>query len=367
VENYKESRLNPDFCDQLTDEVNQLILQRESINLVSFPGTGTTIFLKFFMTHSPHKFIYLDEDKFENDTAEEFYKQVLESLKLDTKIQNHQTQVKLYIQKILPESDRLIFVFNHIDSLGKKINKDLFKTLEKIRALDKEKIVFILNSKTPLTELLSTDMMMLNMKLFTNILYLKPYGEKDLLEICKKLLNQNTNINQLRDVYTMSGGNYFLSYLLLRPDINRFNDPFINIHLKKIIESLTYQRRKVLNNIAMEKTITGMDPYLINCGLVSYQDGNYKLFSPLLKSYLKQNSSIKLSHYEEKVFKVLKDKLGKFITKDELFNSVWGEDAFPSDWALNSVIYRIRKNKAFNQQGYSIENHKKVGYRLLRD
>lgn len=47
---------------------------------------------------------------------------------------------------------------------------------------------------------------------------------------------------------------------------------------------------------------------------------------------------------------------------------VWKDDqGKATDWALNALIYRIRKNPGFASSGYVIENHKKEGFVLYKD
>ena len=88
-----------------------------------------------------------------------------------------------------------------------------------------------------------------------------------------------------------------------------------------------------------------MEPFFLQ-NAISSLCSSQKLFSPLLAQYIKQNSSFKLPVKEYKLFNVLKKNIGKIVTKDEIFQHVWGEDyTEASDWALNSLIYRLRKNK----------------------
>ena len=66
------------------------------------------------------------------------------------------------------------------------------------------------------------------------------------------------------------------------------------------------------------------------------------------------------------MFSVLKAHLNTVVSREEIFSSVWGvEDDNVTDWALDALVYRLRKNKVFQNSGFTIENHKKQGYSLI--
>ena len=48
----------------------------------------------------------------------------------------------------------------------------------------------------------------------------------------------------------------------------------------------------------------------------------------------------KLAQKEQKLFFLLQKDLGKIVTKDKIFEEIWKDE---SDWALNSLIYRMRQ------------------------
>lgn len=91
----------------------------------------------------------------------------------------------------------------------------------------------------------------------------------------------------------------------------------------------------------------------------------FELFTPLLAEYIKTNFPIKLPVKESKLFKLLRKNIGNIVSKDEIFTSVWGETSEATDWALDALIYRLRKHPFIKAQGYIIESHKKVGYTLI--
>ncbi len=75
----------------------------------------------------------------------------------------------------------------------------------------------------------------------------------------------------------------------------------------------------------------------------------------------------KLPVKEAKLFKLLRQNAGKVVSKDEIFSEVWPEgDNGATDWALDALIYRLRKHPFMQSHHYIIESHKKVGYTLIQ-
>ena len=68
-----------------------------------------------------------------------------------------------------------------------------------------------------------------------------------------------------------------------------------------------------------------------------------------------------------KVFLLLLDAGGSVVTRDELFDSVWG-GVFVGDDSLNRAIARVRKIAAETAPGlFEIETIPRTGYRLIRE
>ena len=78
------------------------------------------------------------------------------------------------------------------------------------------------------------------------------------------------------------------------------------------------------------------------------------------------NSSCK----ELNSFKLLRQNMGRTVSKDEIFNVVWdppaGGPEGATDWALDALIYRLRKHPFMKANNFVIESHKKVGYTLIQ-
>ena len=152
---------------------------------------------------------------------------------------------------------------------------------------------------------------------------------------------------------------------------NPLQDQFIKMQLKELYEFVNNNQKKILQKIAFNKPIEEVDEYLLNIGLVIKDKDGYQLFTPLLEKFIQGNIPLRLPVKEARLFKKLKQHLGQVVSKEAIFNLLWPEDSQDydkaSEWALNSLIYRLRKNPYFIQSGYVIENHKKEGFVLIKN
>ena len=196
---------------------------------------------------------------------------------------------------------------------------------------------------------------------FSEILYFKPYSEKDL----RKLLTIEPPREVSDEIVKLSGGHNQLLQILRRSQKqqNLLLDQFVKLQLKGLIDYLDYSQRKQLQKIALGKKVEDIDEYLLGVGLINK---DWKIFTPLLAEYIKQNVNVKLPVKEAKLFKLLRKSVGNVVSKDEIFAEVWPEEDGATDWALDALIYRLRKHPFITSHGYIIESHKKVGYTLIQ-
>src|SRR3990167_9341979 len=139
-------------------------------------------------------------------------------------------------------------------------------------------------------------------------------------------------------------------------------DQFVKQQMKSLMGYLDYQQSKQVQKIALGKNVDEVDEYLLGVGMVKTVGSSYQLFTPLLAQYIKENMPIKLPAKEAKLFKLLKNNMGKVVSKDEIFSTVWPNSEDATDWALDALIYRLRKHPFMLSHGYIIESNKKVGY-----
>lgn len=372
LKQYNEQKLSHNFSYDLITKVDTAIQNNRSINLISSQGIGTSLLFKYLITHRDYQFVYVDCDHFAEESVEEFQRHLLKALDIEDSPNEKQTFLRLLdkrIEELILGERRIVIIFAHFDLLKKYFNKELFDLIKYIRSKQSHKFSFIFNTYIPMVEILQDKLLGINTNLIGQPIYIKPYGEDDLKELAESLLFLDTKDSWIQKAMKLSGGSYYLLTLLSRTE--RFEspllDPFIKMYFKRIMEGLSYKRRKMVEQVGQGKDGVEVDEYLLGLGLIEKTDTGYKLFTPLFTEYIKQNTSLKLSAGEKRLFQLLKQKIGKVVSKDELFVYVWGEDNDASDWALNSMIYRIRNNPVFREQGYEIESFKRVGYRLIKN
>ena len=195
-------------------------------------------------------------------------------------------------------------------------------------------------------------------------MYFKPYTKEDLKKLLKVGPEQLPKPEELERLLDLSGGHNQLFRILLNShkQQNLLLDQFVKVQLKGLVDYLDYQQRKTLQKIALGKKVEDIDDYLLGVGMVTHNT----TFTPLLSDYIKQNMPARLPPKEAKIFKILRNNLGRIVSKDEIFDSVWEEGDKATDWALDALIYRLRKHSFITSHGYIIESHKKVGYSLIQ-
>mgnify|MGYP001568331661 CR=1 FL=1 len=246
------------------------------------------------------------------------------------------------------------------------------------------KIVLIFTAVKPLTEIAPEAIAGGNLGFYSENLYFKPYSKEDLKKLLPLTSYKPTDKATLEEIIELSGGHNQLLHILLNSQKeNLLHDQFVKMQMRDLISHLDYGQRKQLQKIALGKKIPELDEYLLGVGMVrpvilspsaslrvnSAKDliPNYALFTPLLKDYVKGNLPVKLPVKEGKLFKLLRKNSGRVVTKDEIFAEVWAENPEKaSDWALDALIYRLRRHPFIQSQGYIIESYKKQGYTMIQ-
>lgn len=76
---------------------------------------------------------------------------------------------------------------------------------------------------------------------------------------------------------------------------------------------------------------------------------------------------VNLSQKECAILKLLYFNKNKVISRDEIINEVWGEDAFPSNRTVDNYIVKLRKwCETDSEQTINIESIRGIGYKLKR-
>ncbi len=371
--NFKEKELSADFSVNLTSEVTRQLTPAGLFTLSGMSGVGISFFIRFLVSQKLDKSIYIDILSLSTPTKAAVYEALLKELGGNVAGNTDVLEAcKKRLEIVLKEENHITIIFNRFDELGKEIDKQFLGSLRTLRhgAADKVSMIFVTHSS--MVKLFPEAVANANLDLFSNIVWFSPFSKDDLLALITLHSPELvTDPEVFTSAYIASGGHYQLCKLFLKSSYKTspLQDPTILYSLQSLYEGFSYSQKKQLQRIVQKKGIKNIDPDLLNLKAVIFTNDSYTLFSPLLEEYIKKFSRLKLPVKEAIIFKLLKQARGKVVSKEELFRSLWSEDAeeFGSDWALNSLIYRLRKNPTFISQGYVIENYKKVGYTLLKD
>lgn len=364
--------MGPKFCQEKVREAENLIDSSTPFTVVGMPTSGISFFIKYLDTLPNIDFLHIDINELPHPSKYELFRLILKKLGEDPagideeKLVDH---CKRRLEVLISKNRRVVLGFNRFDRLIKEFDQNFFANLRTLWEVDKEKIVLIFTANKPLSELAPEAVSGGNFNLCSKCLYLPPYSQDDLL----KLLDINAPALRsspgLKKALELSGGHYQLFILLLKSDqIDKpLSDTAIKFQLKELYQFLNYQQRKQLQKIALGKFVKSLDPFLAQVSFIKLSNAGQALFTPLLAEYIKTNLRLRLPLKESRLFQLLKEKEGKLVSKDTLFADLWqGEEDKASDWALNALIYRLRKNPTFIASGYIIESQKKVGYYLVR-
>lgn len=367
MNDFPEAKLGPIFAKEKLTDFQKLINSGQSFTVVSMPGVGVSYFLKYLTSKSFAHFIHIDLYSLPTLSLHEFYRMFLTNLggkpgsKTDEQVF---LETKAVLKKLAQQHSKVVVIFSRFDQLKKALDENFLSNLQTLTTLALGKVVLIFTAIKPLYELTPEAVTGGNLPFYSKVYYFKPYPKNDLkkLFLLDHTLKAHPNLDTLIE---LSGGHTQLLHVILNShkQQNLLLDKFVKLQLKDLVDYLDYQQRKQVQKLALGKHTEEIDDYLLQVGYVS----NHQLFSPLLEKYLKTNMPVRLPVKEKALFNLLRKNLGNVVSKDEIFKEVWGEtDENATDWALDALIYRLRKHPFIQSHGYIIESQKKVGYTLVQ-
>jgi hypothetical protein len=254
--------------------------------------------------------------------------------------------------------------------MSEKIDRSFLANLYQLSKVAPKKIVFIFTANIPLSELCPDAVAGYNLTFYSNSYYFGRYNPADMKAIIKLNFPAiKNNPQKLERSLMLGNGHYQLTGMVLKSESseNPLLDKIVRLALSEIYESLNHHRKNIVQKIAQGKQLMEIDPYLVNIGIVDEVENKQKLFSPLLSDFVQGYVALKLPVKERKLFKLLQKKEGELVTKDELFHHIWSDNSeSATDWALNALVYRLRKNPQLKNGGYEIISLKKQGYMLIK-
>lgn len=374
--NFKEKELGPNFASEHLKQFKDLIDQGVSFVTLSMPGVGASYFLKYLCMQDFAYFIHVDLYSLPTLIQHEFYRMFFRDLGgKPSSVTDEQIflETKAILKKLAQKEDKVVIIFSRFDQLKKEFDENFLSNLQSLTTIAPGKIVLIFTSIKPLYEIAPEAISGGNLTFYSRYLYFKPFSKEDLRKLLKIDPEQRTSDENFERLLDLSGGHNQLLHILLnsQKQQNLLLDQFVKLQLKGLVDYLDYQQRKQVQKMASKASHPALDAgsiddYLLGVGMVKKVGSTYQLFTPLLADYIKQNLPIKLPPMEHKLFKLLRENMGKIVPKDEIFTKVWENSEAGTDWALDALVYRLRKHPYITSRGYILESHKKIGYTLVQ-
>ncbi|OGE26415.1 hypothetical protein A3C26_01655 [Candidatus Daviesbacteria bacterium RIFCSPHIGHO2_02_FULL_39_12] len=382
--NFKEAVLGPDFAKDKLKDFRQLIDRSLSFVVVSMPGVGVSYFLRYLASQNFARFFHIDLYSLASLTQHELYKLILLELggkdgkKTDEQMLEETGNI---LKGLSGKYEKIVLIFSRFDQLKKEFNSRFLSNIQSLTNVAPGKLVLIFTAIKPLNELTPDALSGGNLNFYSENYYFTPYSKEDLKKILEIEPGRLTSKENLEKLLDLSCGHNQLLHILLssQKQQNLLLDQFVKLQLKEFVDYLNYYQRKTLQKIVLGKTVTEVDDYLLNVGMIKNSkfqipSSKFQTFTPLLSEYIKTNLPVNLPVKESKLFKLLRNKMGSVVSKDEIFAQVWpeksedvtGKSDLPTDWALDALIYRLRKHPFMKANNYIIESQKKVGYTLIQ-
>ncbi len=116
------------------------------------------------------------------------------------------------------------------------------------------------------------------------------------------------------------------------------------LRLKKIQKRMSQSQKEIPEEISFGKLKIWFKKYEI-------QDG--------------QGRKISLGQKENAILKLLYENMGDALTRDEIIESIWGENKFPSNRTVDNYIVKLRKwTETDPHSGLFIQSIRGIGYKL---
>lgn len=362
------------FASQQVADLAKRIESATTTSVLGVPGAGITLFLKHLSAQPLGYMVYLDVFSLPSFKTLEFYKLLLEKLGTKPSAKSSEGELvaacKKQLELLVRQKDKVVICITGFDQLEHEFSSNFFHYLRSLRTVDPSKIVLIFGICRRLDTLLPANLVNADLSLFSSVYYLKPYGEED-MHYLLSVHGPDTDLGstELKQCIELCGGHFQFLQLLLSSERrnNPTQDPFIQLAFKNIFNHLSTPQKAIVRKLATDGACTRTDDYLTNIGIVKKTGDKYELFSELFADCVRTFSAPKLPVKESRLLSILKRNEGKIVPKREIYDAVWLGEEIGSEWALNALVYRLRKHPAFTAQNYTIENHKKQGYILIKN
>ena len=374
------------------------------INVLRFLSSRSDIQKKYLKTKSDkYLFVLADLNELMEPTVVGFYHllalsliETLKSEEIDFSFLNNifidSPQILLkslkedFAKAIDKTGKTLVIIFNEFDIVSQNLNIDLLtRNLVALRNTARFNIIYIFTLLHPVT---------LNYSFYKKVIWMTPFKGADALGVVdRNALRYKVALSdkQKNEIIKLTGGHAGMIKFIIQ-NLSEVESDNINGKIYRIEKSgdICLQCDRLLSPLTdIEKSKlknNQRDELLVNLGLQTKSDGKTKIFSPILGNYLKnkkgcvppfcldrENNEIYLfgkpvtKELALKEFVLLKLLIGspnKIFKRDEIMEKVWGEEEFPSDWAFDKLISRLRKKLINVYEGNYLVVHKGIGVSL---
>jgi hypothetical protein len=349
------------------DEIKKLLEHHQTVSIMGMPGVGISLFLKELAKSNLGLPVYIDVFGLTTLSSEALVKTLSQQLGVATDGLNNLEMLEACIkalEKLTKSKQNIIIYFAGFDQLVNAIDSDFLQHLQALSRSCNGRVKLIFGLCISLKKLIPDTYFDSGLRLFGNKYYLGQYSKQELLYFLSQYGPADwQSVPDLDKKIELSGGHFQLLLLLLssKPEISDMQDESINLLFKNLYQLLLGPQRTILRQVAQGKKGTVMDEYLEGIGMVR----NNELFSPLFTNYLRDHHQGQLPVKEYRLFLLLKKNLGQVVPKQKIMDVVW-QGEIVSEWTLNALVYRLRKHPLFLSKGFVVENHKKVGYKLVK-
>ena len=417
------------FQKEDAERLGEYLRQRQCVNVVGMKRVGISNFLRFFLRHKdiiptyiskkdPHLFIPVDLNDLVEQEIYPFWTLTLKRILDSTEKSDLDQAVKKKISDLFDKSIQFQDLFLVIDNIRQALNllvdngvyptifflrfdrlKDtfnpsLFDNLEGLRDASHSNVAFVFTSYRSLGSAFPGARSALSV--FAQTMYLRPASKDDMRKVYDAYRHRykiTLDPQAEEALFNVVGG--YMQYLQLglirldelkrsKPKTEKeilhalLEDERIILQSEELWESLSMDERYVVSQVINKQKVDPLNKekakYVWDTGFVQEENGELRIFSPLLATYIEQmeheerkkRKTAHLTRKENLLFELLKSQIGEICEREKIIEVVWPESVEfgVSDWAIDRLIARVRVKLRDQDNPYEIQTIRTRGYKL---
>lgn len=277
-------------------------------------------------------------------------------------------------------------VFNRFDRLLPVTTVAFFDNLKGLVDATDQRLTYIFTTHRTLSDLHPEIFKPSSMSVFARDQYLSPANENDmriLIQTFAERYQVALSEEHIAALMQLSGGHVqYLQLMLIRfkdqstlPSPEKLQvmyeqDEDCQLLSKELFDHLTIQEQKALTSVVdgistdLEKT-----EYILNVGL--YDAVTHQMLNPIfathIQSFKKGKTSTTLTKKELALLQLLEQKKNAVVDREAITQAVWPDqfESGVSDWAIDSLVSRLRKKLRAQNSSHTVATVKTRGYTLV--